>query len=79
MHLVRILVEAGAKLEFKDRWGADALTEAVKHDRSAVVEFLVAQGASTETKDGLGLTALDYAQRPSRDKQIIDALIMKGV
>ena len=43
---VRLLVDAGATLEFKDRWGVDALIEAVKHDQYEVAKFLVARGAS---------------------------------
>ena len=60
---VRLLVDAGATLEFKDRWGVDALIEAVKHDQYEVAKFLVARGASTTAEDNEGKTALQYAMK----------------
>ena len=47
--IVRLLVDNNATLEFRDRWGIDALAEAVKHNQLEVVLFLLERGASATT------------------------------
>jgi ankyrin repeat protein len=56
---VKILAEAGAKLEAKDNSGFTALAHAVYMSKPEVVEYLIGKGADIHTKDIQGRSLLD--------------------
>ena len=60
--LLRMMINAGAEIEFKDRWGTDAFIESVKHEKVDIARFLIASGASVNTADKLGFTSLHHAK-----------------
>ena len=67
---VRVLVEAGASLRFKDRWGVDALTDAVKHMHDEVVLFLIQAGSLVNSEDNEGRTVMYHAVFSGTDASI---------
>ena len=73
---VGALVDGGATLGFVDRWGVDALTEAVKNDQAAVVDLLLERGADPNSRDHRGHTVLLYAVFNSAD--CITPLVANG-
>jgi hypothetical protein len=60
---VRLLVERGADVNAKDKYGSTALYQADKGGHEAVVRLLVERGADVNAKDEWGSTALHHAAR----------------
>ena len=58
---VRLLKEAGAKINGADAQGLTALHSAAEHGWNDAVKVLVADGAELQPKDSKGLTPIDYA------------------
>eukprot|EP00756_Hemistasia_phaeocysticola_P042053 Hpha_TRINITY_DN16947_c2_g2::TRINITY_DN16947_c2_g2_i1::g.54819::m.54819 len=65
---VRSLVEGGANLEAKNKYGYTALINAAYEGHTATVQYLLDKGASLEAKSNRGNTALDYAMQRSMDE-----------
>ena len=55
---MKLLLEEGAELETKDKYGRTPLLCAVENGHEAVVELLLEKGAELETKDSYSLTPL---------------------
>jgi ankyrin repeat protein len=68
--MVKMLVEGDADLMFKDRWGTDALIEAVKNKQTSIAEYLVSKGADVNSKDNDGNTPLYHAVFAKDDNAI---------
>jgi uncharacterized protein len=58
---VKLLQEAGAKINGADNQGLTALHSAAEHGWNDTVKLLVADGADLQPKNTLGLTPIDYA------------------
>jgi ankyrin repeat protein len=58
---VKLLKEAGAKINGADEQGLTALHSAAAHGWNDAVKVLVADGADLQPKDSKGLTPIDYA------------------
>ncbi len=61
--VVEVLIEEGAGLDAKDRWGRTALHLASMSGHSEVVDVLLRNGASMTERDGKGRTALHWAAK----------------
>lgn len=59
--IVQLLVEAGADVNTKDRWGHTPLMRASIGAYMGIVKFLLKNGAGIEEKNDEGKTALDLA------------------
>jgi len=63
---VHLLVEKGANVNAKDKYGQTALMKAIIANggppHADVVRILIEKGADLNTKDVLGITALGYAR-----------------
>ena len=66
LNAVRALLEAGADLNARDRFGRTPLHEAAAAGFVAAVELLLANGADPNAKDHSGLTPIHEAVRLSR-------------
>ncbi|MDR1747929.1 MAG: ankyrin repeat domain-containing protein [Spirochaetaceae bacterium] len=60
--MVKILVDAGANLNFVSRDGQTALVLAVGAGNEPICELLSTHGADVNMKDRMGMSALDYAK-----------------
>ena len=61
--IVRMLIDKGAELEFKDvPFGRTALMYAVAANKATVVDLLLAEGANVNATDGKGYTVLTAAK-----------------
>jgi hypothetical protein len=58
--IVRLLLDNGAPLESRDRWGTP-MESALRSGHGEVVRLLLERGASIPPRDAEGLSALDYA------------------
>ncbi len=59
--IVKLLVEAGAKIDAQNYTGRTALHESIWHLKSPVALYLLEQGAKTDTRDRPGKTPLQDA------------------
>ncbi len=77
LDIVKLLVEAGAKIDTQNYTGRTALHESIWHLKQPVAQYLLEKGAETNTRDRPGKTplqdAIDYDLKP-----IALALIGKG-
>jgi ankyrin repeat protein len=75
--IVKLLVEAGAKIDAQNYTGRTALHESIWHLKSPVALYLLEQGAKTDTRDRPGKTPLQDAI-DNELKPLALALIDKG-
>jgi ankyrin repeat protein len=80
--IVKLLIEAGAELEYKDSDGRTPLSHAagIENAPLATVKLLVEAGAELETKDNHGRTPLVLARQSLRGKngEVIKYLLSVG-
>jgi ankyrin repeat protein len=80
--IVKLLIEAGAELEYKDSDGRTPLSHAagIENAPLATVKLLVEAGAELETKDNHGRTPLSMAKGSLRGKngEVIKFLLSVG-
>jgi ankyrin repeat protein len=60
--IVRLLIDAGADLNFKNRNGQTALIVAIGSRASDIADLLIESGADMSVKDSLGMNAASYAK-----------------
>ncbi len=79
VEVVRVLLEAGAKIEARDQKGRSPLLAAVQTRRSSVevVRALIAKGADVNTRGTamIGGTPLSWAAGPFSNPEIVAALV----
>ncbi len=56
-----LLLDKGASVEAKDKWGYTPLSWAARAGQHAVVDLLLDRGADTKSKDNMGRTPLAWA------------------
>ena len=61
--IVKLLLEAGADVEARDRWGQTALHWAAKRSQANEVKLLLEAGADAEARTTAGQTPRDLATR----------------
>ncbi|MDR2897270.1 MAG: ankyrin repeat domain-containing protein [Spirochaetaceae bacterium] len=76
--IAKILVDAGANLNFVSRDGQTALVLAVGSGNESVCELLSTHGADVNMKDRMGMSALDYAKLFKKDNLISLFTAAKG-
>ncbi|KAF3235111.1 hypothetical protein TWF192_001077 [Orbilia oligospora] len=76
--VTRLLINAGAEIETKDKDGWTPLSWAAENGYEAVVQLLINAGAEIETKDKNGRTPLLWAVI-SRHEAVVQLLINAGV
>ena len=59
--VIKLLLDAGAKLELKDNIGMTALAHAAYMTKPDAVEYLIAKGANTHAMDSQGRSVIDLA------------------
>ncbi len=64
--IVEILIEGGAKVNFRGKDGASALTIAAEHGNTGVAQVLLAKDAEVNVRNDRGNTALMYAAEYGR-------------
>lgn len=75
--IAELLIESGAKLDFKGRDGASALTIAAGHGNAGVAQVLLARGADVNIRNDHGNTALMYAAEYDQ-VEIVHLLLTAG-
>ncbi|MBI9108224.1 MAG: ankyrin repeat domain-containing protein [Spirochaetales bacterium] len=60
--ITRLLIEAGADLNYRNRNGQSALIVAIGSRMAEIAELLIENGADLSIKDSLGMTAAEYAK-----------------
>jgi ankyrin repeat protein len=75
--LARHLVDAGASLAARDRFGAAALAHAARAGHTALVELFLAQGATIDARNLAGATAL-LAAAENGQQPTVALLLAKG-
>jgi ankyrin repeat protein len=69
---VEWLIQAGARIDDKNRMGETALIVAVQRRQVPIVKLLLAQGADPDKADAAaGYSARDYAKRDGRNPEIL--------
>jgi uncharacterized protein len=76
--LARRLLEAGASLEARDRFGAMALARAARSGHVALVELFLARGAAIDARNLEGATALYAATENERHATVAALLANKA-
>jgi ankyrin repeat protein len=64
------LIELGCNIEDKNKWGHNALTNAVSSHNPTAVKYLLARGADPTVKDSKGRTPLEMAREYKNEKLI---------
>jgi hypothetical protein len=72
--VMRVLLDAGAYIDYQDRFGDSALMAAVRSGDVEAVRLLVSRGAKMSLQDADGLTAVDWAERMGR-RSMVDVLL----
>jgi len=67
---VRLLIDNGANVNLRNKYGQTALIIAVKEKQSDAAGILVRSGADVKVKDNEGKTAVDF----SADPRVIELL-----
>jgi ankyrin repeat protein len=78
LDIVKELLEKGADVNLKDKYGHTALIRAAYNGRLDIVKALLEKGADVNLKDNFGHTTLIWAARKDR-LDIVKALLEKGV
>ena len=65
--VVRMLVDKGAELEWKDTYGRTALMYAVAANKATIVDLLLEVGANVNANDGKGYSVLTAAKDSGDD------------
>jgi ankyrin repeat protein len=76
--VVRLLVEMGADINFKNKDGDTALILAVVYRRNEIVSFLVENGADINVQNKIGNTALIIGSLKNGYTEIVRLLLEKG-
>jgi len=74
--VVKLLLEKGAKIETKSKYGLTPLSWAAESGHELVVKLLLDKGAELETKDKYGLTPLLWAAR--KGYEVIVKLLLEA-
>ena len=77
MGLIKLLIELGADINFKDKHGRNSLVWAVQEGNARIAEYLINNGSDVDTSDNEGLTPLHYTSL-NGDLAIADLLIKEG-
>ena len=75
--VVQRLLQNGAEVESKNKWGRTPLSIAMSHGQKAVVELLLQEGAEVESKDKWGQTPLSIAAGNGHEA-VVELLLQKG-
>src|SRR2546426_5848223 len=75
--IAEILIDAGAKPNFRGKEGTFALTIAAEHGNTSVLQVLLAKGADINVTNDHGNTALMYAAEYGR-QQVVTLLLAAG-
>lgn len=75
--VVKVLLEKGAQVNTRDKFGKTALMEAAFSENAGIVKALLAKGANVNARDRFGKTALMVAAF-SGSVEIVRALVAKG-
>ena len=72
---IDLLLQLGAKVDAANKMGETALILAVQQRQLDAVKLLLAKGANPDRKDtAAGYSARDYAQRDTRNREILAAI-----
>lgn len=77
LNAMQLLLEHGANVDVKDKWGRTPLHCASSEGRDITMQFLIDHGADVNIKNGAGRTPLDCAMR-NRDIWIMRLLLDHG-
>ncbi|KAI1334222.1 hypothetical protein F5Y15DRAFT_297117 [Xylariaceae sp. FL0016] len=75
--IVRLLLDKGANLENRDKYGNTSLSIAAKHGQEQIVRLLLDKGANLENRDEYGKTLLSIAAMFGKE-QTVRLLLDKG-
>jgi ankyrin repeat protein len=75
--IAALLIDHGARVDYKDGSGFTSLHYAIEEDNTEVVELLIEKGAAVNAKNNAGRTPLDMAVI-GRHKEIAQLLVDKG-
>ena len=75
--VVQLLIDKGADIEAKDRYGRTPLSWAAEKGHEAVVQLLIDKGADIEAKNHYGRTSLFWAAENGQET-VMQLLINKG-
>ena len=75
--VVKILLNKGAHVDYKDSEGATPLIIASRNNNFEIVKLLIKKGADVNARDTLGTTALMFAAR-NNNIEIANQLIVEG-
>lgn len=69
--MTRFLLDQGASINARDRWGTTPLILAIIHGKLETIKFLLASGADLEARDKDGTTGIFFALSSSRNGKAI--------
>ncbi|MFC1636823.1 CocE/NonD family hydrolase, partial [Planctomycetota bacterium] len=76
-NVAEVLIDNGADINAKDKWGYQPIHWAAYHDRPQIIELLRSKGADVNAKTSLGQTPLELA-KPQRNTAAIQVLLKHG-
>jgi ankyrin repeat protein/beta-lactamase regulating signal transducer with metallopeptidase domain len=76
--VAEMLIDKGADVNEKDRWGGTPLMEAAENNHVTLAKLLIKKGANVDARDGNGRTALHRAARSIRNQDVVELLIAEG-